>query len=208
MNSSVGPHFEDWDLFVLAALDENEMRQMADHLEQGCATCSSQLSAVEAVLACLAVTGEDIPLSKGAEGRLLDRLGIGKSSGNPSMPRSVRSAAWFPGFAPWVLTALCLLAVVALSSELCRLRRPFNTGNNGTPEQILLLQNRVRDLEAEKAQSDQSLQTAQRQLALANLQVIRLQASLKQARYEVLRFGKEKPASAAVNERIVALLDS
>ena len=109
-------HYEDWDLFALGALDEEQNREMEEHLASGCAACQQELQAAQAIVGGLATLSPEEQLPAGAEMRMRKRLGV---TGERLPPAPVQAAsagqrwnAW--QVAPWALAAACLVLAIGL----------------------------------------------------------------------------------------------
>lgn len=76
MNANGRNHYEDWDLFALGVLDDQEERDMSAHLSSGCEDCARLYLAAKALLAGMATLSPDEPLPPGAEMRMRTRMGV------------------------------------------------------------------------------------------------------------------------------------
>ena len=210
MNSQTERHFENWDLFALGSLDEQEMNAMADHLASGCSKCASELASAQAMLAGIAATIDEVPVPEGAEHRLRQRLISDQPASTPAITLKRRyEKRTFPQRIPWLVTAACLLAVVALSISLARTRRQLLQANPiSYQNRIATLEQQVKDLEQTDAIHRNSLKTAQERLAEAQSRVHELEMNLNQVKLQVLRFEQERRVPSALNDRVIALLQS
>jgi anti-sigma-K factor RskA len=102
----------DWNLFALGALDENTQREMQEHLQTRCHTCSRSYQEAVLVMDALAAT---VPQQKPSP-HIADTLLARITQANPVVPVKVsqrRSSAL-----PWMAAAACALLAVWLGVRL------------------------------------------------------------------------------------------
>ena len=225
MNANGRNHYEDWDLFALGVLDDQEQREMSAHLSSGCDDCARLYLAAKAVVAGMATLTPEEPLPPGAELRMRTRLGLGGPPVTaPAEPVSHGGGWRFWPAMPWALATICLVGMIGLWSSLRNLQQELqeqkrqNAENQRRIEQLAQLppqpaggisaaqaaelQNTISSLrgelkgaQSEKLAADQAVKAAQGQLAEAEARVHELDASLKDA--EERRSQAEEALSAA-----------
>jgi hypothetical protein len=218
-------HYEDWDLFALGALDEEEKREMALHLASGCDICQQDFQAAQAVVAGLATLSPDEQLPQGAELRMRRRLGVAVDSpASASIPIAPAGGRKIWTVVPWALVAACLIAAFGLGVSLRHLKLELleqerqnaanqlllqhplpaapNPSSELQPAQVTELQNTIEGLrqelkatQAAKLAADQELKAARAQVAEAQARVQELDANLKDA--EARRSKAEEALSGA-----------
>ncbi len=226
MNPGIDRHYDDWDLFALGTLDDQEMRAMAEHLASGCDRCGQESLSAQAFVAGLASLGPDAPLPAGAEMRFrqrLDRETPARAVSREPRLRKPKFSVWV--LAPWALAAVCAVVAFATTLNLQRTRheldRARQTSSQSGDQQksvqsqpstdqarIAALQKELDALQAAKAAGDQELRATHDQLVRTQIQARALEVSLRQAQLQVAVFEREKSTRPAFNDRMIALLQS
>lgn len=110
MNLTCNRMQEDWELYALGSLDEEQQREMNAHLLSGCRECAQRYSEAQAAVSAMARLAPQVKPSARVEAKLRERLRM-----DLAPVREPRRGFWT--FAPWALAAACLLAVAWLGMQ-------------------------------------------------------------------------------------------
>ncbi len=120
------PEYEDQiALYSLGLLEGEELREIEDHIAEGCGVCAAMLKDSDAVFTNLPLCLEDAPMPKGLEQKILDRL-------EPREPAGGRSSIFdfWKNLSPLWLNlgaAASLAVIIFLVATNISLRNELNT---------------------------------------------------------------------------------
>jgi len=101
---------EDWELYALGCLDEEQQQAMTAHLVSGCHECGQRYGEAQAAVSAMASLAPQVKPSARVEGKLRERLRM-----DLAPVREPGRRFWT--LAPWALAAACLLAVIWMGMQ-------------------------------------------------------------------------------------------